>query len=150
MAKYLRVVPSKYVQVAVSIETLLDIGTLSIEDVTGQLKAVEDRADALAEGSKGQLLLMEEEWAAQMKERQCGDGGASSSRGRGLRCSKPRRKATAGEPKEDDRKAVAKDKCLNCGKTGHWARNCHAPRRRKQANLAQEEEEELALLVVHS
>ncbi|WVZ68640.1 LOW QUALITY PROTEIN: hypothetical protein U9M48_017559 [Paspalum notatum var. saurae] len=39
VAKYLRVVPSKYAHVAVAIETMLDLDALSIEDVTGRLKA---------------------------------------------------------------------------------------------------------------
>ena len=43
MAKYLCVVPSRFAQIALSTETLLDMSTLSIEDVTGRLKAVEDQ-----------------------------------------------------------------------------------------------------------
>ncbi|WVZ84977.1 hypothetical protein U9M48_031942 [Paspalum notatum var. saurae] len=146
-------VVAKYAHVAVAIETMLDLDALSIEDVTGRLKAVNDRAEAptaQGEGSKGQLLLTEEEWTARMKEKQREDAGSSSSRGRGWRRSKPRRKAGTGEPKEEGGKTVAKDKCLNCGKFGHWARNCRAPRRREQANLAQEEEEEPALLLARS
>ncbi|WVZ73816.1 hypothetical protein U9M48_022081 [Paspalum notatum var. saurae] len=132
---------------------MLDLDALSIEDVTGRLKEVEDRAEvptAQGEGPKGQLLLTEEEWTARMKEKQRGDAGSSSSRGCGPRRGKPWRKASTGEPKEEGDKAVAKDKCLNCGKFGHWARNCRAPRRREQANLAQEEEEEPALLLARS
>jgi hypothetical protein len=34
MEKYLRVVPKKYTQIALSMETLLDLLTLSIEEVT--------------------------------------------------------------------------------------------------------------------
>ena len=37
VAKYLRVVPPRFAQIALSIETLLDMSTLSIEDVTGRL-----------------------------------------------------------------------------------------------------------------
>ncbi|WVZ84377.1 hypothetical protein U9M48_031415 [Paspalum notatum var. saurae] len=124
VAKYLRVVPSKYAkyaQVVVSIETLLDLTTLNIEDVTGRLKVVEDRAESpMAQGE---------------------DAPASSSIGCGRRRWKPRKKAATGETKEEGAKAGAKDKCANCGKTGHWVRNCHAPRHREQVNLAQEEEE---------
>jgi hypothetical protein len=39
--KFLRVIPKKYSQVAIAIETLLDFSELSIEEVTGHLKAVD-------------------------------------------------------------------------------------------------------------
>ena len=41
--KFLRVVPPRYSQIALSIETLVDLDTLSIEDLTGRLKAAEER-----------------------------------------------------------------------------------------------------------
>ena len=53
VAKYLCVVPSRFVQIALSTEMLLDMSTLSIEDVTGRLKAVEDRAGAPARTTAG-------------------------------------------------------------------------------------------------
>jgi len=46
VAKYLRMVRPRYKQLVISIETLLDIYTLSIEEVTGRLKA----ADATSRG----------------------------------------------------------------------------------------------------
>ena len=37
VSKYLHSVPAKYIQIAVAIETMLDLSTLTIEDVTSRL-----------------------------------------------------------------------------------------------------------------
>ena len=37
VSKYLHSVPAKYIQIALSIETMLDLSTLTIEDVIGSL-----------------------------------------------------------------------------------------------------------------
>jgi hypothetical protein len=69
VSKFLRVVPPKYTQIALSIETMLDLETLTIEDLTGRLKAVDERTEPMAtEKDGGKLLLTEEEWTAWMKE----------------------------------------------------------------------------------
>ena len=62
VAKYLRVVPTKYVQIGLSLETLMDLSRLTIEDVTGHLKAVDDRVEATAMTTAScKLLLTKEE-----------------------------------------------------------------------------------------
>ena len=67
VAKFLRVVPPQFAQVAIAIETLLDISTLSLDEVTGRLRVVQDRLDD-AQGANssqgGRLLLTREEWQA--------------------------------------------------------------------------------------
>ena len=58
--------PVKYIQIALSIETMLDLSTLTIEDVTGRLWAMDERMEqATTMKDSGKLLLIEEEWAAQ-------------------------------------------------------------------------------------
>jgi hypothetical protein len=65
--KYLRVAKPHYYQLVVSIETLLDIDTLSIEEVTGRLKAatIEDTPPPRAQ--EGKLYLTHEEWLEKYK-----------------------------------------------------------------------------------
>ena len=49
------------------------MSTLSIEEVTGRLKAVEDRAEAPTRMTAGaHLQLTEEQWAARVCERKQG------------------------------------------------------------------------------
>jgi hypothetical protein len=72
--KFLRVVPPKYSQIALSIETLVDLSTLSIEDLTGRIIAADDRYEKdIIGGAGGSLLLTEEEWMARAKLREQGE-----------------------------------------------------------------------------
>ncbi|XP_073362880.1 uncharacterized protein [Aegilops tauschii subsp. strangulata] len=54
VAKFLRVVPPQFAQVAIAIETLLDISTLSLDEVTGRLRVVQDRLDDAHGGNSSQ------------------------------------------------------------------------------------------------
>lgn len=61
--KFLRVVPPKLSQIALAIETLLDTSEMSLEEVTGRLKAAEDRLESSEPlREQGNLLLTEEQW----------------------------------------------------------------------------------------
>jgi hypothetical protein len=54
--------------VAISIETLLGLKSMSIEEATGHLCAVEERKKKPTGGAKeGCLLLTEEEWMVRLK-----------------------------------------------------------------------------------
>jgi hypothetical protein len=72
-AKYLCIVPKKFVPVIVSIESLLDTTTMSIEKITSQLWVVEGCSDDEdtdpPTSAGGKLLLTEEKWQACMKEK---------------------------------------------------------------------------------
>ena len=86
---------------------MLDLSTLTIEDVTGCLRAMDEcleQVTAMKDSSK--LLLTEEEWAARRNS-----GVASSSRG----CDGKRRSKASLEKK----KKVDPNACRCYGKTGH-------------------------------
>jgi hypothetical protein len=67
--KLLLVVPDSLTQVAISIEMLLDVNHLSLEEVTGWLCTVEQRRKMGSNitDDRGRLLLTGEEWLARMK-----------------------------------------------------------------------------------
>jgi hypothetical protein len=148
--KFLRVVPPRLSQIALAIETLLDTSDMSLEEVTGRLKAAEDRLESPEPArEQGKLLLTEEQWLERMKGRQ---GGSSSrpARGSGQRRRRPQRKKV-GEGNDD--RAAARDgprddTCRNYGRRGHWAKDCRQPRRnRAYLAEAEEDDEEPALLM---
>ena len=130
--KFLRVVPKKYSQVAIAIEMLLDFSDLSIEEVTGRLKAVNNReqlppSKPITIG--GKLLFTEEQWLVRQRERKKGEASDSSASGSSSsRKRRPRKrdKARGGAPggADGERKATLDNTCNNCGRTGHWAKDC--------------------------
>jgi hypothetical protein len=68
-----------------SIEFMLYTANMSIEEITGHLRAVEGRADEEADPPTavgGKLLLTEEQWLARMKDKQLGEGSSKSGTGK--------------------------------------------------------------------
>jgi hypothetical protein len=58
----LHVIPKKLEQVAISMEILLDLDALSIEDTVGHLRAVKQRKKSPATKDSDGRLLLTEEW----------------------------------------------------------------------------------------
>jgi hypothetical protein len=80
--KYLQIARPRYKPLVLSIETLLDVSTLSIEEVPGHLKtAEEDTMESFI--ALGKHLLTEEEWAERSKKKEAADGSHAGSRGHG-------------------------------------------------------------------
>ena len=114
----------KYTQIALSIETMLDMSTLTIVDLTGRLRSVDDRIGATAAAGSGKLLLAEE-WVARMKEKLSGEG-SSSRGGDGKRC---------GKAPEKKKKELDPNACWRCRKTAHCAKECKNPKEKAEAHL---------------
>ena len=111
---------------------MLNLSTLTIEDVTGHLWAVDERLEqATATKDSGKLLLTEEEWAAR---RNSGKAASSSRGGNG----KHRGRASS------EKKQIDSNACRCYGKMGHLTREC--PNRKKekkaQAHLAKANDED--------
>jgi hypothetical protein len=119
--KYLWIVPKKYKQMARSIESLLDLKTMSIEALTGRFKVCEedDEDEPVGVTSGGQLLLTEEQWRARMKgnDASSGSGGGGGNR-RDKGCG---RDGTHDKPRGGNGGAARDDECRYCGKLGNWA-----------------------------
>jgi hypothetical protein len=129
--------------VAIAIEVTQDLSKLTLEDAGGRLRATEDRAmedDALPPPHvDGKLLLTEEQWKEKM--RQHSNAGQGSSGG-GEQRRRPRKHGNGGR-----KGAQRDDKCHNCRRTSHWARDCRQPRK-ERVNLTQaEDDDEPALLM---
>lgn len=140
--KFLRVVPEKYLQVAITIETLMEYEELTIEDMTGRLKAIDLHAPSEPATSGGKLLFTEEQWLARQRERKKGEASSGSSSGTRKRRPRKRDKVPQGRGgapgrADGERKATRDDTCNNCGRTGHWAKDCRQARRGGQAHVAQ-------------
>lgn len=152
--KYLRAARPRFNQLVLSIETLLDISTLSLEEVTGRLKAAEDSGQISSPANNGgTLYLTEAEWYERHKKKEQetkGGGGSGNSLNRVKRRGGKGRNGGGGAVSSESAHsgpARKDDKCRNYSKLGHWAKDCRSkPRRDDQVHAAQDDEPTLMLL----
>ncbi|KAK1400343.1 CCHC-type domain-containing protein [Heracleum sosnowskyi] len=145
--KLLRAVPSKFLQIASTIEQFGNLEEMMLEEAIGSLKAHEERLKGTTEVTDSQVLLTEEEWRKrensdskllltreewQKRMNRGGNEGGSNTGGRNGR----------------DKSRI---RCYNCHIYGHYAAECRKPKREKEARqealMARTEEEEPALLL---
>ena len=156
--KFLCVVPRKYHQMVMAIESLVDLKTMTIEELIGRFSACEDHYDLDDAGqSGGRLLFTREEWLAH--ERQLGGGGSSSGGGGGKNKSPGKPKphgggggrpapGSGGTGASGGSGGKKKGKCHYCNKPGHWKKECYTKikaeeerAKRGQAHLVREGDE---------
>jgi hypothetical protein len=158
--KFLQALPSRFDQIAASIETLLDLSKISVDELVGRLKAVEERLVQ----ERGVVLLglnlTEDELVSRITSRLkiAGNGGSSSTggssapgndqaRGRGRGRGHGRNGGCHGGARSGrGGRTIANDECRYYGNTGHWARECKK-KSDEQAHVAQADEGDEALLV---
>jgi hypothetical protein len=159
MLKYLCIARPRYRQLVLSIETLLDVSTLSIEEITGRLKVVEDDV-VESPAVEGKLLLTEEEWRERAKKKDTGDasrGGSNGDRGGrgrgGGNRGRGRGRGGRGDSSGSSGGRGNNGNCHRCGKPGHWAHDCRSKqpmKKEEQAYTAQEEEPSLLFAEIES
>jgi hypothetical protein len=148
--KFLRVMPSRFSQVVVSIEMFCDLKTLTIEELVGQLCAAEDRLEDKVEqvtDKAGRLLLAEEDWLEKHKHRFQSNPtkeGAHESSGSTRKGKAPHR----GEGRNSSSTSSVKlmregtprclGRCYNYGIYGHYAKDCKHLKEKKGAKQPEE------------
>jgi hypothetical protein len=141
--KLFRCIPEKYKQIACSIESLVHLSTMSIEEVIGRLKVVDGDQPQPLSGPitvGGKLHLSREQWEAYQSDGKKGESSPSmGSRKRG-KSREARGGAQAGAQGRvegstrggapDNQKPARDDACHNCDNLGHWAKECRQPSHR--------------------
>ena len=146
--KLLRAVPSKFLQIASTIEQFGDLEKMTVEETIGSLKAHEERLKGTTEVTSGQVLLTEEEWR---KKENSSDNKLLLTREEWHK--RMNRGNTEGNSNTGGRNGRDKSRvrCYNCHIYGHYAAECRKPRRekevRQEALMAQTEADEPALLL---
>lgn len=133
--KFLRAVPRKFRQMAMAIESFVDLQMLSIEELCGHLQSVEEvyALDDVDRGV-GELLLTEREWNARQQHH--GHGSSSGNRdGKGHSGLRPHGGERGGGRGDGGKKAPGvkpKGKCRYYNIPCHWARECRKAERDRQ------------------
>jgi hypothetical protein len=156
--KMLRMLPQCYAQIAISIETLLDLKTLTVEELVGRLRMAEDQIGIETVTDKaGRLLLTEDDWASRNRYRLLPESSSSSDGEKKLGYNPGKWKnGRRGDKKDSPVKLTSegtlrrKGKCRNCGIYGHWRVDCKRPpkkERKEEAHVVQTEQENPSLLL---
>jgi hypothetical protein len=153
--KFLRSVPHCYWQIVIEIQSLLDVDTLTLANVTGHLKAAveEFKVPPPSMNHASKLYLLEEAWEEKWKERD-GKKATGGGRGGGQHGGRSNRGCgnggchNSGGSSSNGSEKLGKDQCKHCFKFGHWGRGCKNRPKREATNVAQEEED--ALLIIQA
>ncbi|KAL8109610.1 hypothetical protein AgCh_025644 [Apium graveolens] len=139
--------PSKFLQIASTIEQFGDLEKMTVEEAIGSLKAYEERLKGTTEVIGNHVLLTEEEW----RKRENSDNKLLLTREEWQK--RMNRGGNEGRPNSGGCNVRDKSRirCYNCHIYGHYAVECRKPKRereaRQEALMVQMEEKEPALLL---
>jgi hypothetical protein len=138
------------------IQTLLDVSTLTLVNMTGRLKAEEEELEApppmMQHNDK--LYLSEEVWEEKwcLRDGEKNPGGGSGGRGGGQNGGREQGghgnrggRDSKGPPSTGPVK-LGKNQCTKCFKFGHWGSECRLGQPRKEEAHVTQEEEALMLM----
>ncbi|KAL6905380.1 hypothetical protein ACP4OV_002981 [Aristida adscensionis] len=133
--KILRVLLKTMKQVAISIQMLMDLNTLSVEDLLGRLRVAEEQDDVEEEAEGAQRVLLVEE-RREKYQTQSGDWYNFCVAGR--RSDDDVRSTSSGASRRQ------RGRCFNCGERGHIAKFC--PENKKEKALVADVDVGLTLM----
>jgi hypothetical protein len=131
------------------INSLHDVSTMSVVDLTGRLKEAEEVFEeaAMSLQQDGTLYLTEEGWDARRKKREMENHSRSSARGGGAgkRCWRDRGRGRDNSSSSGSLSKRIGDECRCYDKMGDWARECHL-KPKEQAHITQDENDASLML----
>lgn len=152
------VLPQCYAQIAISIKILLDLKTLTVEELVDRLRMAEDQIRIETVTDKvGRLLLTEDGWASRNRYRLLSESASSSGGEKKLGYNLGKLKnGRHGDKKDSPVKLTSegtprrKGRCRNCGIYDHWRVDCKRPPKKEckeEAHVVQTEQENPSLLL---
>lgn len=137
--KFLRAVPSKFLQITSTMEQFGNLETMTLEEAVGSLKAHEERLKGKTEANETQLLLTKEEW----DKRESNEGKLLLTKEEWIKRTNAGGTSNFRNKGGYDKSMV---KCFNCNIYGHYAAECRKPKRvrnqRQEANMNVVEDDE--------
>jgi hypothetical protein len=154
------IVPERFADVVNTIEQWGDLSTMPVSEALGRLSSFENGQRGRRRNSTGkedQLVLMTRalEQLMQVKKDSSGAGSSGSSRKKTSgKSDNPKNSKNSGGDRGKQKKKgkfdIAKVRCYNWNEKGHLQADCPEPSKRERANLAEQEDDEPAMLMVET
>ncbi|KAD6454157.1 hypothetical protein E3N88_08863 [Mikania micrantha] len=148
--KLLTAIPEKFLNIAATIEQLVDLKTVKFQEVVGRLKAYEERIGGRGSNSSQDQLFLTHDESDQKGRfdksygRGRGSGQDTRGRGRGRGRSGGRGRGGRGQGSHEGghttdrtKKDRSKLQCFRCDAYGHFSADCPTRKNEDQANLSQ-------------